>query len=294
MSLVFDEAIGLEGRGSFYESYGALKDVFQNHLLQLLILAVSAGSMHDSSLADARSAALKRAALLRAIRIKKCVLGQYAGYKEEKNVAPDSTVNTFAAATLTIDTPQWRGVEFYVRTGKRLEKKLTELTVDFLPADSLSDKNHAYSRENNNAHGHKLQSQARVPHTQFICQYAPEQKIILALVAPVILPSVKITGKPAPTTLVTPADKLFTQIPLSSEKSPLATQEPYATLIEHLMRGDHACDVSVEEIEAQWQVVAQIQAKRPQLVVYAPGSSGPVLSAAPTGKKRLHLNERSK
>jgi glucose-6-phosphate 1-dehydrogenase len=141
------ESIGLEGRGLYYEESGALRDMLQSHLLQLLSLV----AMEPPASFDADAVRDEKVKLLHAIRpldersvLANVVRGQYAagrvggkavpGYREESGVAADSQTETYVAGKLLIDNWRWAGVPFYVRTGKRLARRATEVAVVFRPA----------------------------------------------------------------------------------------------------------------------------------------------------------------
>jgi glucose-6-phosphate 1-dehydrogenase len=129
VQITMSETIGVEGRGSFYDSVGAIRDVFQNHLLQVVsLLAMEPPVSHESSyLQD------EKAKVLRATEQLDCstlVRGQYAGYLKEPGVAKGSQTETFAAARLEIDSWRWAGVPWYVRVGKGLAESATEAVVE--------------------------------------------------------------------------------------------------------------------------------------------------------------------
>ena len=127
---------GIGNRGAFYEQTGAIRDIIQNHLMQLLALIameqpadLSAGAIRD-----------ERAKVIRAIRkpspadLKNdLVIGQYQAYRKESNVPPRSKVETYAAMKLYIDNARWRGVPFYFRTGKFISRKMTRISIHFKP-----------------------------------------------------------------------------------------------------------------------------------------------------------------
>jgi glucose-6-phosphate 1-dehydrogenase len=138
------EELGVERRGQFYDQTGALRDMVQNHLLQLLCIM----AMEPPASSDPDSVRDEKRKVLRALRplrdrdvLTKTVRGQYKagavggvpvpGYLDEANIAPDSTTETFVALKVEIDTWRWAGVPFYLRTGKRLQDRLTELVVTF-------------------------------------------------------------------------------------------------------------------------------------------------------------------
>jgi glucose-6-phosphate 1-dehydrogenase len=122
------ERFGVEGRGAFYEEVGAIRDVVQNHLLQVVALL----TMEAPVSPDAESLRDEQAKALRAVRPltgRSLVLGQYRGYREEPDVGPDSQVETFAAMQLHIDSWRWAGVPVFIRAGKRLPVTATEVLV---------------------------------------------------------------------------------------------------------------------------------------------------------------------
>ncbi|HEV7356391.1 MAG TPA: glucose-6-phosphate dehydrogenase [Steroidobacteraceae bacterium] len=138
------EELGVERRGNFYDKTGAMRDMMQNHLLQLLCIM----AMEPPASADPDSVRDEKLKVLKALRplrerdvLTKSVRGQYKagavrgvpvpGYLQEADIAPDSSTETFVALKVDIDTWRWAGVPFYLRTGKRLQDKLTELVVTF-------------------------------------------------------------------------------------------------------------------------------------------------------------------
>jgi glucose-6-phosphate 1-dehydrogenase len=134
------EELGVGHRAGYYEQAGVLRDMFQNHLLQLLCVT----AMEPPASFDAERVRDEKAAVLRAvppIDFGSAVRGQYGpgavdgaavpGYRQEPGVAPDSRTDTFAALRLSVDNPRWRGVPFYLRSGKRLPRRATEIAVQF-------------------------------------------------------------------------------------------------------------------------------------------------------------------
>jgi glucose-6-phosphate 1-dehydrogenase len=123
------ESIGVEGRGSFYEGVGAIRDVLQNHLLQVVcLLAMEPPVDPDASFLQDEKA--KVLAAMEPIDPARTVRGQYIGYREEPGVDPHSTVETFVATRLQIDSWRWAGVPWYVRAGKALARSVTEAVVE--------------------------------------------------------------------------------------------------------------------------------------------------------------------
>src|SRR6266542_3309292 len=144
LQLTAAESIGVEGRGSYYQEAGSLRDMIQNHLLQVMATI----AMEPSASFQAASVRDERSKLLRSIRpmtgeevMRNAVPGQYGparigakdvpGFRQEPGVDPNSQTNTYAAVTFFVDNWRWAGVPFYVRTGKRLPKRVSEIAIQF-------------------------------------------------------------------------------------------------------------------------------------------------------------------
>ncbi len=134
------ESIGIEGRGPFYEKAGALRDVLQNHVMELLsFIAMEPPSSFDSE--AVRREKVKVWQAIPSVPIQNAVRGQYGpgvvegkrviGYRDEERVNPESGTETYAAVRLQIENWRWAGVPFYLRAGKRLKKRATEITIQF-------------------------------------------------------------------------------------------------------------------------------------------------------------------
>ncbi len=130
VQITMSETIGVEGRGSFYDGVGAIRDVLQNHLLQVVaLLAMEPPAGSDPQFLQDEKA--KVMAAMRAIEPDELVRGQYVGYRDEPGVEEGSSVETFAAAKLVIDSWRWADVPWYVRVGKGLTAAATEAVVEF-------------------------------------------------------------------------------------------------------------------------------------------------------------------
>jgi glucose-6-phosphate 1-dehydrogenase len=141
------ESIGIEGRGPFYEKAGVSRDILQNHMMEMLEFV----AMDKPASNDAKDVIAEKVKLLKAIKPlteANTVRGQYGSgdvggqqakpYREEDRVNPESVTETFAAVKLEIDMPRWKGVPFYVRAGKRLAKRVTEIVIEFKqPKDGI-------------------------------------------------------------------------------------------------------------------------------------------------------------
>ncbi len=141
------ETVGVEGRGSYYETAGVVRDMIQNHVFQVLSLVAMEPPAHlgAEAVRDEKIKAMSAARAFTPERVRaECVRGQYGrgaiagvavpGYREEPGVAPDSMTETFAMITMYFDNWRWSGVPFYVRSGKRLPKRVTEIAIQFKAA----------------------------------------------------------------------------------------------------------------------------------------------------------------
>jgi glucose-6-phosphate 1-dehydrogenase len=141
VQITMAEDFGVQGRGSFYDGIGAIRDVIQNHLFQVLAnLAMEPPPRTDSeSIRDEKVKVLKA---IPSLEVKNLVRGQFRGYRNEKGVAPDSQIETFAALQLEIDSWRWKGVPFYIRAGKCLPVTCAEIVLRFRqPPTMYSDFN---------------------------------------------------------------------------------------------------------------------------------------------------------
>ena len=133
VQIMADENFGVGVRGRFYDSVGVVRDMVQNHLLQIICLV----AMEPPTSFDAVGLARAKAQVLRAVRVPRAqevVWGQYSWYEHTAGVGSGTRTPTFVALKLAIDTPRWRGVPFYLRTGKALARTLTEVVVVFRPS----------------------------------------------------------------------------------------------------------------------------------------------------------------
>lgn len=162
VQITMAEDIGIGTRAGYYDGIGAARDVMQNHLLQLLALT----AMEEPVTFDTSDVATEKEKVLSAVRLpddldSSSSVGQYSsgwqggervcGYLEEENIQADSTTDTFAALTLYVDTRRWAGVPFYLRTGKRLGKRVTEIAVVFKRAAHIPFEDSSTQELGNNA-----------------------------------------------------------------------------------------------------------------------------------------------
>ncbi|MEO9147073.1 MAG: glucose-6-phosphate dehydrogenase [Ginsengibacter sp.] len=258
------ETVGVERRGGYYETAGALRDMIQNHILQLLCMI----GMEPPVSFEANEMRDKKTDVLNAMRIipkeevrNHAARGQYSegwmkgkevqGYRKEKDVDPQSNVETFAAAKFYIDNWRWEGVPFYVRTGKYLHEKLTELTIQFKPAPDF-----AFPKE---------ASETWKPNRLTI-GISPEMNICLRFQA----------KQPGQAVVLNPVDMVFNYKDAYKGEEP----EAYETLLYDIMDGDATLFMRGDQVEAAWKVVMPIleawsSLKPMDFPNYSPDSWGP-------------------
>ncbi len=235
------ESIGVEGRGAYYQEAGALRDMIQNHLLQVLATI----AMEPPAVFEPDAVRDERAKLLRSIRIMSAaearadaVAGQYGpgraggtglpGFRQEQGVQPNATTETFAALTLTVDNWRWAGVPFYLRSGKRLPKRVTDIAIQFNRAP-LS----LYGGEAALAYPNLL-----------VLRIQPEEGISLRFFSKLPGPGMKIR----------PVTMDFNYGTSFGVRSPSA----YETLLLDALVGDATLYTRQDMVEASWKVVEPV------------------------------------
>jgi glucose-6-phosphate 1-dehydrogenase len=136
--LTFKEDFGTQGRGGYFDKYGIIRDVLQNHLMQMLsLLAMETpstvqGPQAGKAIRDAKVAVLNS---ISPIKIEDCVLGQYEGYADDPSIEnKDTYTPTFAVIKLSVNTPRWAGVPFIMKAGKALDERKSEMRIQFKDA----------------------------------------------------------------------------------------------------------------------------------------------------------------
>jgi glucose-6-phosphate 1-dehydrogenase len=242
VQITLAEKFGVEGRGAFYESAGALRDVVENHLFQILaLLAMEPPAGQNYGLVHDEKAKVFQA--MRPLQPADVVRGQYVGYREEPDVARDSDVETYCAVRLFIDSWRWQGVPFFLRSGKRLAQNVTEVLVELKapPQALFADSQPVVGRND-----------------YFRFQLAP--MAVVALAARVKHPGKEFIGDQRELTL--------------ADEHP-SEQSAYARLLGDAMAGDGALFTREDAIEAAWTAVAPVLEAPPPVVPYAPGGWGP-------------------
>jgi glucose-6-phosphate 1-dehydrogenase len=238
VQITMAEAFGVQGRGAFYEEAGAIRDVLQNHLLQVLAnLAMEPPAGTDSeSVRDEKVKVLK---VMKPLDMGKVVRGQFRGYRDEKGVSPGSKVETYAAVRLEIDSWRWQGVPFYIRAGKCLPVTCTEVVVRFRQPPPVYE--------------------ASPPPNFLRFRISPD--IAIGLGVRTKSPGARMSGSPV-------------ELRVSRHDEPDA-MDAYERLLTEAMNGD-ATDFAREDyVEAAWRVVDPVLGDVVPLNEYEPGSWGP-------------------
>jgi glucose-6-phosphate 1-dehydrogenase len=265
VQITMAEDIGIGGRAGYYDGIGAARDVIQNHLLQLLALT----AMEEPVSFDAKDLRGEKEKVLSAVRLPPdlpahTARGQYAkgwqgsqpvvGYLQEEGTSPDSTTETYAALRLDIDTRRWAGVPFYLRTGKRLGRRVTEIAVVFKRAPHLPFERTATEELGQNA---------------IVIRVQPDEGVTIRF------------GSKVPGTQMEVRDVTmdFGYGNAFTESSP----EAYERLILDVLLGDPPLFPRHEEVELSWQILDPIEefwSTQGQPEGYASGTWGPASADA--------------
>ena len=239
VQITMAEKFGVEGRGRFYEEAGAVRDVIQNHMLQVVgFLAMEPpATTYQEAIRDEQSKLFRA---IRPLRPDEVVRGQFRGYRDEEGVAPDSTVETYAAVRLHVDSWRWDGVPFFIRAGKRLAATTTEVLVTFQrpPLSRLATHDSNYVR----------------------FRLSPD--VTIALGARVKQPGEEMTSEPTELKVV--------DVPDADE------MDAYERLLGDAMDGDPTLFARQDEVEAAWAVVQPVLETPTPIYDYDSGSWGPL------------------
>ena len=240
VQITMAETLGVEGRGRFYEEAGAIRDVMQNHLMQIVTLLTLEPpvDMEGEALRDEKVKVLRA---VRPLSPADVVRGQYTGYRKEPGVAADSQVETYAAMALAIDSWRWSGVPFYLRAGKRLPVTATEVVVDLRspPANVFGDS-----------------GPEQPNHVRF--RVGPD--VAIALGAHTKKAGPVMTGR---------------DVELFVAQQQGEDMDAYEVLISAALIGDTTHFAREDEVEAAWAVVDPVLHGLPPPFEYVPGSWGP-------------------
>ncbi len=241
VQMTMAEDFGVEDRGRFYDPVGAMRDVVQNHLLQVLGLVAMeppAGNAEDS----VRDKKLDLFKAVRAADPKRYIRGQYDGYRKIDGVDPKSDTETYAALELEIDNWRWSGVPFFIRAGKNLPVKETEINVIF----------------------------KRPPRLGVGPRSRPDPNQITIRIDPRAGARIRFLAKKAGKEAYEPAD--FTVL---FAKNPGEEPEPYERLLGDALRGERGLFTDENQIEQTWRIVQPLLDDPPPVEPYKPGTWGP-------------------
>jgi glucose-6-phosphate 1-dehydrogenase len=239
MQITMAEDFGIQGRGVFYDQTGAIRDVVQNHLFQILAnLGMEPPVRNDSeSIRDEKVKVLKA---MPPLDVKNLVRGQFRGYRTEKGVAPDSRVETFAALRLEINSWRWQGVPIYIRTGKRLPMTCTEVLVHLRRPPTI------------------YASQALKPN-HLRLRISPDVAIALGMM--ILAPGEEMDGQAV--------EMLVSHHPQASE------MDAYERLLGDAMAGEATLFAREDYVEEAWRIVDPALKADTPVYEYEPGTWGP-------------------
>ena len=239
VQITMAENFGVQGRGAFYDGIGAIRDVIQNHLFQVLAnLAMERPPRTDSeSIRDEKVKVLKA---IPPLECKKVVRGQFGGYRNEKGVAPDSQIETFAALQLEIDSWRWKGVPFYIRAGKCLPVTCAEIVLRFRQPPTMF-------------------SEFNLQDNYFRFRISPD--VTLAFGMNVIAPG---------TDTVSQTDEMVVS------RHPAADEmDAYERVLGDAMAGDPTLFAREDYVEEAWRIVDPVLKVPPDVIEYEPNTWGP-------------------
>ncbi len=245
VQITMAEDFGVDGRGRFYEEVGAIRDVVQNHLLEVLALVAMEPPV-DSSARALRDEKAKVLAAMAPLDPGSVVRGQFRGYRDEEGVADDSDVETFVALRATIDSWRWAGVPFFIRAGKCLATTATEVLVEFKQPPLLF-----FAR-----------SESDPPHpNHLLFRLKPGERV--ALTVQIKEPGDALHSRPVE--LVYDYDE--------TEEGPRSPA--YARLLDDALSGDQRLFARDDAVEEAWRIVEPALSPTAPVIEYEPGSWGP-------------------
>jgi glucose-6-phosphate 1-dehydrogenase len=240
------ETLGVEARAGYYDQTGAVRDMVQNHLMQVLsLIAMGVPSKLESEpVRDEKAKLLHSIAPIKADNV---VFGQYEGYRQEPGVATDSSTETMVALKLEINNWRWNHVPFYLRTGKRLKRHASEIVITFRrPPVSVFE---------------PFGADCQIEHNVLVITIQPEESFRLKF-------HVKTPGQP----LAMVSRELVFQYKEEFESVP----DGYETLLQDILEGDQGLFVRADWIEASWRLYDLLLQSPPSVSAYASATWGPV------------------
>ena len=240
VQITMAESFGVQGRGKMYDEVGAIRDVVQNHMLQVvacLAMECPCGSDHDA-IRDERAKLLQA---VRALAPADVVRGQFRGYRKEPGVAADSNVETFAAVKFSIDLPRWAGVPFFVRAGKCLPVSATEVMIRFKRA------------------ARPVLDEVKPPPANYY-RFRLSPETVLAVGTDVKKAGEEMVGE---------------SIELVAHHQEPDEMEPYERLLGAAAKGDPTLFAREDAVEQSWRIVDPVLGDATPVYAYEPGTWGP-------------------
>ena len=256
------ESIGIEGRGPFYEQTGNIRDMVSTHLFQVMTFVAMEPpvAFEPDRLRDETVKALRATQACDPDRV---VRGQYRGYRQEDGVADDSTVETFSAMELHIDNWRWAGVPFYLRTGKALRQKASEVTLKFRKVPFNVFK------------GTEMELAKR---DHLTIRIQPNEGITLALNA----------KRPG---LGMHLSRVTMEFDYSEDFAHVEIADAYELLLLEAMRGDHSLFIRQDGVERAWEILEPVLDRPAPIHLYDEGSWGPAEADALMAPRRWHVSD---
>lgn len=239
VQIIRDEDFGIKNRGNYFDKYGAVKDMLQNHILQMVSLV----AMESPKFLSGEYLRDQKVKVLKKTKIKDLILGQYEGYAQEKGVGADSKTETFFAAKLEINNKRWRGVPFFVRSGKNMNKKEAVIHIRFKPVDCL------------------LSKTCPSDSNYLTIRIEPEAGFSFELNSKSLRKGFEVET----------VNMEYCHHCAHGENTP----EAYEVLLEQALSGEQSVFVRNDEVELAWKIIDGIRIKDLSVYKYPIGSAGP-------------------
>ena len=239
VQIICDENFGIKNRGNYFDKYGAVKDMLQNHILQMLSLV----AMESPKFISGEYLRNEKVKVLKKVKVKDIFIGQYEGYEKERRVNLDSKTETFFTAKLEINNKRWHGVPFFVRAGKNLNKKETVIHIRFKPVDCL------------------LAKTCPADNNYLTIRIEPDEGFSFELNSKSLRKGFEV-------------ETIDMDYCHQCEHG-INTPEAYEVLLEQAILGEQALFVRNDEVELAWKIVDKIDRKNMIVYKYPIGSSGP-------------------
>jgi len=255
------EKIGIEGRGAFYEQTGNIRDMISTHLFQTMTFIAMEPpiSFEPERLRDETVKALRATQVCDP---RKVVRGQYRAYRQEPGVSDESTVETFSAMELHVDNWRWAGVPFYLRTGKALKEKVSEITLKFrkVPFNVFKGTDVELSKRDH-----------------LTIRIQPNEGISIAFNAKQPGPGMKL-------------GRVTMEFDYAEDFAQAEIADAYELLILEAMEGDHSLFIRQDGVERAWEILQPVLENPPPIAFYEPGTWGPPEADALIAPRKWHIS----